>query len=83
MSEPQRDKNKGNAGLAPHKASDPNKARTGPDGNIILNLYMAARFLDIKVLRPAQSNRAYDILAKKFRRSPAGETKGWGLEVFP
>ena len=23
------------------------------------------------------------IVAKKFRRSPAGETKGWGLKVFP
>jgi hypothetical protein len=28
-------KNKGNAGLAPHKASDQNKAQTGPDGNMI------------------------------------------------
>jgi hypothetical protein len=30
-----------------------------------------------------QPNRAYDIVAKKFRRSPTGETKGWGLKVFP
>ena len=33
--------------------------------------------------RPEQPNRAYDIVPKKFRRSPAGETKDWGLKVFP
>lgn len=44
---------------------------------------LVARPVGIKVLRPAQPNRAYDILAKKFRRSPTGEIKGWGLKVFP
>ncbi len=32
---------------------------------------------------PTQPNRAYDVVAKKFRRSPTGEMKGWGLKVFP
>src|SRR5438876_10446882 len=44
---------------------------------------LVARVVGIKVLRPMQANRAYDIVAKKFRRSPAGETKGWELKVFP
>jgi len=44
---------------------------------------LVARSVGIKVLRPMQPNRAYDIVAKKFRRSSAGETKGWGLKVFP
>ena len=44
---------------------------------------LVARAVGIKVLRPTQPNRAYDIVAKKLRRSPAGETKGWGLKVFP
>lgn len=44
---------------------------------------LVARSVGIKVLRPAQPNRAYDIVARKFRRSPVGETKGWGLKVFP
>lgn len=34
-------------------------------------------------MRPMQPNRAYDIVEKKFRRSPAGIIKGWGLKVFP
>jgi len=37
----------------------------------------------IKVLRPTHQNRAYEIIAKKFRRSPMGDVKGWGLKVFP
>jgi Protein of unknown function (DUF3800) len=44
---------------------------------------LVARAVGIKALRPTQPNRAYDIVARKFRRSPAGETKGWGLKVFP
>ncbi len=44
---------------------------------------LVARPVGIKVLRPNQPNRAYDIVAKKFRRSPTGEIKGWGLKVFP
>ena len=44
---------------------------------------LVARPVGINVLRPAQPNRAYDIVAKKLRRNPAGETQGWGLKVFP
>jgi RNase P/RNase MRP subunit p30 len=44
---------------------------------------LVARPIGIKVLRPAQTNRAFDIVERKFRRSPAGEVKGWGLKVFP
>ncbi len=29
-----------------------------------------------------QPNRAYDIVSAKFRRSPMGEIRGWGLKVF-
>jgi hypothetical protein len=44
---------------------------------------LIARPIGIKVLRPDQPNRAYDIVSGKFRRSPAGEIRGWGLKVFP
>jgi len=44
---------------------------------------LIARPVGIKLLRPDQPNRAYDIVAAKFRRSPAGEIMGWGLKVFP
>jgi hypothetical protein len=44
---------------------------------------LVARPIGIKVLRPTQPNRAYDIVAKKFRRSPEGETEEWGLKVLP
>jgi len=44
---------------------------------------LVARSIGIKVLRPTQPNRAYDIVAKKFRHSPSGEIKGCGLKVFP
>ena len=44
---------------------------------------LVARPIGIKVLRPDQPNRAYEILEGKFRRSPAGEIKGWGLKIFP
>jgi hypothetical protein len=37
----------------------------------------------IKALRPTQPNRAYEILEPKFRRSPSGEIRGWGLRSFP
>lgn len=35
------------------------------------------------VLQPAQANRAFEALRAKFLASPSGETKGWGLKVFP
>jgi uncharacterized protein DUF3800 len=44
---------------------------------------LVARPIGIKCLRPQQANRAYDILAKKFRRSPLGQIQGWGLKSFP
>lgn len=44
---------------------------------------LTARPIGIKTLRPNQPNRAYDIIAKKLRRSPQGDIKGWGLKVFP
>jgi hypothetical protein len=34
-------------------------------------------------LRPAQPNRAYEILEPQLRRSPAGKVQGWGLKVLP
>ncbi len=44
---------------------------------------LVARPVGIKVLRPDQPNRAYDIVQPKLRRSPAGEVRGWGLKIFP
>ena len=44
---------------------------------------LTARPIGIKTLRPHQPNRAYDVIMRKFRKSPAGEIKGWGLKVFP
>lgn len=44
---------------------------------------LVARPIGIKALRPTQPNRAFDILEPKFRRSPQGEVRGWGLKSFP
>jgi hypothetical protein len=44
---------------------------------------LIARPIGIKILRPTQSNRSYEIIERKFRRSPEGVIKGWGLKVFP
>ena len=44
---------------------------------------LIARPIGIKSLRPEQPNRAYEILEKKFRRSPDGKVTGWGLKSFP
>ena len=44
---------------------------------------LVARPIGIKALRPMQANRAYEILESKFRRSPKGEIRGWGLKSFP
>jgi hypothetical protein len=35
------------------------------------------------VMIPAQPNRAYDILDRKFRRGPKDQVKGYGLKIFP
>ncbi|MGH9871671.1 MAG: DUF3800 domain-containing protein [Pyrinomonadaceae bacterium] len=44
---------------------------------------LVARPIGIKTLRPNQPNRAYDVIEKKFRRSPQGFIGGWGLKSFP
>jgi hypothetical protein len=44
---------------------------------------LMARPIGRHVLDPAQPNRAYDILEQKFRRSPQGRVRGWGLKEFP
>lgn len=44
---------------------------------------LVARPIGLHVLRPDQPNRAWDLLEPKVRRSPYGQTQGWGLKVFP
>jgi len=44
---------------------------------------LPARPIGRKQLDPAQPNRAYDVLERKFRRSRDGKIIGWGLKVFP
>lgn len=44
---------------------------------------LVARPIGRKLLDPLQSNRAYDVLERKFRRSPSGQIEEWGLKVFP
>lgn len=44
---------------------------------------LTARPIGIKTLRPDQPNQAYDIILQKFRKSPKGGVKGWGLKIFP
>lgn len=44
---------------------------------------MVARPIGLHVLKPDQSNRAVDIILTKLRRSPSGDTLGWGLKVLP
>jgi hypothetical protein len=44
---------------------------------------LTARPIGRHVLAPGQPNRAYDIIAAKFRRSPTGKIDGWGLKIFP
>lgn len=44
---------------------------------------LVARPIGRKILDPAQMNRAYDILERKFRKDPKGRVEGWGLKVFP
>lgn len=35
------------------------------------------------ILEPNQSNRAYDIIERKFDRNNSGKIEGWGLKIFP
>jgi hypothetical protein len=45
---------------------------------------LIARPIGRKIIKPEQENRAFDILAAKFRRNPwNGSPRGWGLKVFP
>ncbi len=44
---------------------------------------LVARPIGIKTLRPNQPNRAFEIIAEKFRKSPGGDIIGWGLKMFP
>jgi hypothetical protein len=44
-----------------------------------LAAYPIARF----VIDQQKKNPAYEVLEKKFRRSPTGKVLGWGLKLFP
>lgn len=44
---------------------------------------LIARPIGRKILKPAQSNRAFEILKTKFWRAPSGEADDWGLKTFP
>lgn len=44
---------------------------------------LIARPIGLSYLRPEQSNRAYEVIKNKLRRSPGGVVEGWGLKVFP
>ena len=44
---------------------------------------MVARPIGLHVLRPNQSNRAYDILEDKMYESATGTVLGYGLKCFP
>jgi len=37
----------------------------------------------MSVWKPAQKNRAFEVLKAKFDRDPNGEIRGWGLKIFP
>ena len=44
---------------------------------------LIARPIGRHILSPEQPNRAFDVIATKLDRSPAGSVTGWGLKVFP
>ncbi|WP_076418070.1 DUF3800 domain-containing protein [Colwellia sp. UCD-KL20] len=44
---------------------------------------MVARPIGRHIMEPTQVNRAFEIIEKKFRRSPQGNIKGWGLKCYP
>jgi len=44
---------------------------------------MVARPIGRYLIDPQQDNRAYDVLKDKFRTSPQGVIKGWGLKCYP
>lgn len=44
---------------------------------------LIARPIGRRLINSSQRNRAYDIIQRKYRRSPQGKIEGWGLKVFP
>lgn len=44
---------------------------------------LVARPIGLKVLRPDQPNRAYEVIETKFRKNGAGGFKGYGFKSFP
>jgi len=44
---------------------------------------LIARPVGLKILRPQQANRAYEVIETKFYRSETGQHVGWGLKIFP
>ena len=44
---------------------------------------LMARPVALHHLRPGQPNRAFEIIETKLRRSPSGQSEGWGLKRLP
>ncbi|MBK6299222.1 MAG: DUF3800 domain-containing protein [Sphingomonadales bacterium] len=44
---------------------------------------LIARPIGLRVLRPDQPNRAFDVIETKFRKNAAGDHRGFGFKVFP
>jgi hypothetical protein len=44
---------------------------------------LVVRPIGRKILKPEQSNRAFDLIEPKFRRNQAGVVDGFGLKFFP
>jgi hypothetical protein len=44
---------------------------------------LIARPIGLKILRPKQPNRAYDVIRTKLARSFSGDVLGYGLKIFP
>lgn len=44
---------------------------------------LIARPIGRHLLAPDQTNRAFEIIEQKFRKSPQGVYQGWGLKTFP
>lgn len=44
---------------------------------------LIARPIGMSVLRPAQANRAFEVIQEKIASNPADQQKGWGIKCFP
>ncbi|MCS5717368.1 DUF3800 domain-containing protein [Herbiconiux sp. CPCC 205763] len=44
---------------------------------------MVARPIGVHLIRPQQTNRAWDVVCRKIARSKTGEVLGYGLKVYP